>query len=274
MTKDNRAFEMMIDIDASPDDVWQALTDAKELMRWFPLEARVTPGRGGSMVWSWGESWNWETRIDAWNPPRLLRLVDERYRPYDVEGKKLEDGELAPVRVAIEFTLETNAGKTSLRLVHSGFGQGSAWDDEIDGIILGWQFELRILRHYLQRHRGRERHAGWARITTAKQPEAAWALLVGPNGFPLNGASLDAGNPYQVETGADRFTGTIELYNPHRQFFGTVRELDDGVFRLSTYRAGGKTGIDVWLSSYTPDPRIAAFQTRAEERLGRIFTHR
>lgn len=272
MTKDNRAFEMTIDIDASPLDVWQALTDPRELTRWFPLEARVNPGVGGSVLWSWGETWNWETQIDAWDPPHRLQLVDEQYRPYDTEGRQLPASQVGPTRIAIEFTLQTDAGKTRLRLVHSGFGRGSAWEDEIDGITLGWQFELRSLRHYLRRHKGRDRHAGWARIATAERPEAAWARLVGPNGFTLSGASLEAGNPFKVETGDHRFTGTIELYNSERQFFGTVRELDDGVFRLSTYRANGKTGVDVWLSSYTPDPRIDAFQARAGEVLHRLFS--
>jgi len=47
---------MSLDLDASPDDVWRALTDARELVRWFPLDARVTPGAGGSMVWSWART--------------------------------------------------------------------------------------------------------------------------------------------------------------------------------------------------------------------------
>ena len=44
-----RAFELALDIDASADEVWRALTEAEELMRWFPLEAQVAPGNGGSM---------------------------------------------------------------------------------------------------------------------------------------------------------------------------------------------------------------------------------
>jgi uncharacterized protein YndB with AHSA1/START domain len=31
-----RTFTMALDIDASPEDVWRALTDAGELVRWFP----------------------------------------------------------------------------------------------------------------------------------------------------------------------------------------------------------------------------------------------
>jgi len=273
MTEEKRAFEMTIDIEASVDDVWRALTEAKELVRWFPLEARVTPGQGGSMFWSWGEAWAGEMRIDAWDPPWLLRLVEDGYRPFDAEGRPLSAGQVEPTQIALEFTLETREGKTRLRLVHSGFGRGANWDDEFEGISTGWQFELRSLRHYLRRHRGRDRHAGWARIATTEPPAAVWARLLSPEGFPVNGASLEAGRPYALKAATgDHFTGTVELYLPPWDFFGTVRELNDGVFRLSTHRAAGQTGVTIWLATYTPDTaRVEAFGTRAQELLQRLF---
>ena len=80
----------------------------------------------------------------------------------------------------MEFTLETHEGKTRLRLVHSGFGHGGAWDAEIEGISEGWQAELRSLRHYLRRHRGRDRKAGRALVATTLPRETAWAPLLGP----------------------------------------------------------------------------------------------
>lgn len=268
-----RAFEMTIDIAASPEDVWRALTEAEELVRWFPLSAKVVPGPGGSMLWAWGDGWTWETHIEAWEPPRLLRLVQQSTRPYDTEGRPLPEGAAEPARIAVEFTLETKAGKTRLRLVHSGFGHGAAWDDEFDGIASGWQFELRGLQHYLERHRGRDRHAAWATFTTAEPRATAWAKLTGPAGFPLAPASPEIGRPYSVAlpTG-ERLSGTAELHQPQQQFSGTVRELDDGVFRLDTWRAGGKTGVIVWLSTYTGDAaRVRALEKRAKEVLERLF---
>ncbi|MBI4420506.1 MAG: SRPBCC domain-containing protein, partial [Gemmatimonadetes bacterium] len=163
-TEKPRAFEMTLDIEASREDVWRALTEAEELMRWFPLEARITPGQGGSMFWSWGERWDWENRIEVWEPGRRLRLVEDEARPYDAEGHPLPDGLVQPARIAIEFTLETHRGKTRLRLVHSGFGRGDVWDNELDSISEGWQSELRSLRHYLQHHGGKNRQVGRAWI--------------------------------------------------------------------------------------------------------------
>jgi uncharacterized protein YndB with AHSA1/START domain len=265
---------MSLDINASPEDVWRALTEAGELMRWFPMDARVTPGVGGSMVWSWGEGWDWETRIDAWEPGRLLRLVQEDARPYDTEGRPLPPGEAQPARIAMEFTLETHQGKTRLQLVHLGFGHGAAWDNELEGITEGWQAELRSLRHYLQRHRGRDRHFARALLSTTTPRDAAWDRLLGPGGFRVSPTQPTEGQPYEVTTpGGQRFTGTVELYLPRETLAGTVRELDDGWFRLLTWKDGkGSTGVWAWVATYTgDDPRVREFRDQGQQALDRLF---
>ncbi len=276
-TEQTRAFRTSLDIDATPDEVWAALTEAEELMRWFPTEARVTPGKGGTMLWSWGHGEDWETRIDAWEPGRLLRLVQEDARPYDTQGKQLPPGEVEPARIALEFTLETHQGKTRLRLVHSGFGHGAAWDAEIDGISEGWQAELRSLRHYLRRHRGRNRQAGRALVTTSLPREAAWARLLGAGGFALTPAQPKEGELYEVVTpGGQRYSGTVHLNLPGQTLAGTVAELNDGWFRLLTWRdARGNTGVWAWLATYTEDDAaVREFRDRSQEALERLFPAR
>ena len=44
------------------------------------------------MFWGWGEQWDWEHRIDAWEPGKRLRLVQDRYVPFDVHGKPMSEG--------------------------------------------------------------------------------------------------------------------------------------------------------------------------------------
>jgi uncharacterized protein YndB with AHSA1/START domain len=273
-TEQRRAFEIALDIDASREDVWRALTEAEELVRWFPLDARVTPGQGGSMVWSWGEGWDWETRIDAWEPGRLLRLVQEDARPSDTQGRPLPPGEAEPARIAMEFTLETHQGKTRLRLVHSGFGHGSAWDNELEGITEGWQAELRSLRYYLARHRGKDRYAARAWLTTSTPRDAAWARLLGPGGFRVTPSEPKEGDSYEVVApGGHRHPGTVELHLPRQTLAGTVRELDDGWFRLLTWTdASGNTGVWAWVSTYSGEKApVQEFRERSQEALERLF---
>jgi uncharacterized protein YndB with AHSA1/START domain len=268
MTEQQRLFEYALDIDASPGEVWKALTEADELMRWFPLRAEVTPGVGGTMVWAWDESWDWTTRIDAWEPGRLLRLVQDDYQPAP---------DAAPARVAMEFTLETRAGKTRLRLVHSGFGRGAAWDNELDGISEGWPAELGSLRLYLERHRGRDRQVGRATASLMAPLSEVWATLTGPGGFRLSPADPKVGDRFTVTapTG-DRFSGTVEASLPARALTGIVPDLDHGLFRLATWRdAAGKAGAWVSLATYGEDTgRAAAFGERAQEALRRLFPQR
>jgi uncharacterized protein YndB with AHSA1/START domain len=269
-----RAFEMALEIAASPEDVWRALTEARELVRWFPLDARVTPGVGGTMLWNWGDGWDWESRIEAWEPGRRLRLVQDDARPADAEGKPIAPGETGPARIAMEFTLETHQGKTRLRLVHSGFGEGAAWDNELEGITEGWQAELRSLRFYLERHRGRDRYPGRAWLTTAVPREAAWDRLTGPDGFRIDPANPREGDAYSVTTpGGEHFSGMVQLHLPGQTLAGTVAELDDGWFRLLTWRdAAGDTGVWAWVSTYgSRRAEVDRFREQAQATLAELF---
>ena len=49
----DRVIELTIDIDATLDEVWQALTTGEGIARWFAPHAAVTPGEGGSVSVGW-----------------------------------------------------------------------------------------------------------------------------------------------------------------------------------------------------------------------------
>ena len=265
-----RSFSMSIDINATPEDVWRALTDAGELMRWFPLQARVTPGKGGSVFWGWDEHWAWESEIEEWEPGKRLRLVENR-PAFDVNGEPLAG---PSQQLAMEFTLETHAGRTKLRIVHSGFGDGANWDDELESVSSGWQFELRSLRHYLEHHKGCDRHYATAHLVTSLAADDVWTRLLGPSAFPIAEGSLTHGEHVvvRVATG-DQISGTVEWHNPGHDLFITVGDLNDGVFRLSTWRAGGKTGLQVWMTTYDPRhaDRVREVGARVQQLVGRLF---
>jgi len=263
MNDRTRAFDTTLDLAADPDTVWEALTRPTELVRWFPLEAEADLREGGTMRWSWGGAWTWETRIDALEPGRRLRLVQDAARPFDADGKPTPEGTAEPARIAIEFTLEGGGGSTRLRLVHSGFGRGAAWDDELDGVTHGWLFELRSLRHYLERFRGRDRRGAMVHVATSLSREAAWERLLAPGVFDFEAGTPVAGLPYRVRFGdGDALSGETLLTTPGRVFAGTARELGDGLFRIEIYRAGGRTSASCWISTW--DPGVGALRPRAE----------
>jgi uncharacterized protein YndB with AHSA1/START domain len=261
---------MSIDINATPEEIWRALTDAGELMRWFPLQARVTPGKGGSVFWGWDQHFAWESQIDEWEPGKRLRLVENR-PAFDVNGQPLAG---PSQQLAMEFTLETRAGQTRLRIVHSGFGDGASWDDELDSVSAGWQFELRGLRHYLEHHKGRDRHHAAAQHVTSLGTDDVWKRLLSPAAFTVVDGALTLGEHVAIRAATgEQVSGTVAWHNPGRDLFVTVDDLNDGVFRLSTWRAGGKTGVQVWMTTYDSRQaaRVREFGAKVQQLIERLF---
>jgi uncharacterized protein YndB with AHSA1/START domain len=255
--EDTRAFETTVELDAPVEAVWRALTDAEELVRWFPLEARVRPGAGGSVWISWGAGWEGEARIEIWEPETRLRTVHGAPGPYDVEGQ--HDGRSSPVTLALDYQLEGRGGRTVLRLVHSGFGSGAEWDDEFDSISRGWKFELRGLRHYLERHRGRDRRVVWVRTVTEASIEECWRRLTGRDGLAREGTleGLTEGASYRVRTSTGlELSGVVHQLFPPRGLSGTVTGLNDALLRVFVETAGGKVSPQIWLSTWDLDRRV------------------
>lgn len=274
MPNEPRSVAVTVDIAAAPDAVWNALTDPEELVRWFPLQAAVTPGKGGSMTWSWDDKWTWTSRIDLWEPGRHLRLVQDSQRPFDADGGLLEN-EADSARIVMDFTLETIAGRTRLRLVHSGFGYGASWDDEVDGVTSGWNHELRGLGFYLERHPGKQRHAASAGLTWGGSQEEMWRRLRTEGLCSISAQRLRTGEPYvlQVSTG-DRFDGIVQHYVADRDFSGSVFALDDGIVRIGTHRAAGRTGLHVWIATYEQRHAgtVSAIAARIQQVLDSTFS--
>jgi uncharacterized protein YndB with AHSA1/START domain len=268
-----RAFEMTVEIAVPPEAVWQALVDAEDLVRWFPLDATVKPGRGGQWLISWGGQWPWTPEIEIWEPKHHLRLVDRAGRPYDAEGKAVVES-AAPMEIAIDWHIEGAGGTTKVRLVHSGFGRGGAWDDEFEGVSVGWQLELNGLKHYLEHHRGSTRRVAWNRTVIAASPQAAWARLTAPDGI-LREASVLAlrpGDRYAttLSTG-DRLEGTVLVAIPHRAIQVTVGGWNNALYRLWVDRVGHESSLNSWLSAYDmPEVSITAFDARMRAEIERM----
>ena len=68
-----RAIDLSIDIDATIDDVWHALTTGEGFARGFAPYATVTPGDGGSVGVGWDPNEMWSQPITVWEPMRRMR---------------------------------------------------------------------------------------------------------------------------------------------------------------------------------------------------------
>src|SRR3954468_19021066 len=123
MTEDRKrtTIDLTIDIDATLDEVWQALTTGEGIARWFAPHAAVTPGEGGSVSVGWDPKEMWSQPITVWEPLRRMQTASE-----------MPTAAGSMVRLAVDYYVETTGGRVRVRLVHSGFDESGSWDDYID----------------------------------------------------------------------------------------------------------------------------------------------
>jgi len=246
-TRTDRTVDLTIDIDATLEEVWQALTTGEGIARWFAPYAAVTPGEGGSVSVGWDPKEMWEQPITVWEPQRRMQTASEM---------PSKDGRM--VRLAVDYYVEVHGGKVRVRLVHSGFDD-SSWDDYIDGLDAGWSFFLFNLKHALERHRGVDRQQLSARFrTTARVGEdhpvfGSKGLRVQP---PIGG--LRAGDACRLSLGGVDVDATVAVRHASRTIAFVVPAWNDAL--LFVEREGMKEThyLGIWVSLYGVPETTAA----------------
>jgi uncharacterized protein YndB with AHSA1/START domain len=130
-----------ITVDATPEQVWEAIATGPGVDSWFMGRNDIEPREGGIVRTAMGE-FTMESTVTAWDPPHRLE-----YR-----SREGEDGAF----MAFEFLIEgRGGGSTVVRLVHSGFLGGDDWESEYDALRKGDPLYLRSLGQYLTYFPGR-----------------------------------------------------------------------------------------------------------------------
>lgn len=251
-----RTVKAEVEVDASPEAVWAALTKAEELTRWFPLEAEVEPGKRLKM--SWRGDYLVDSKIHTWEPGKKLAITTDSWG-------------IGPL--LLEYEIEGKGGRTIVRVVHSGFGHGDDWDAFYDGVQRGWRFELGGLKHYLEWHAGEEREVAWARQPTGLSFEEAWERVTGPGGLSADGAMGQStpGEAFRfVMPSGDELTGTTRVCRPPRQFVATIDNWNNAYFRMEMETGEGSmsakgTEVILWMSAYGVDRvKMQALESRLQ----------
>ncbi len=260
-----RSIEREIEIDASIEDVWKALTEAEGLTRWLCEEARVTPGVGGSYWVSWGEGQAGESRIEVWEPGRRLRL---RNLPWEAASAQYDEEAASATPIIQEYTLETRDGKTVLRLVDSGMPDAPEWDGMYDGKSRGWEMFFYALRHYIEKHHGQHRRNIVEMRPISIPLVEAWEKITGPEGLAASGSFAGAvpGTRYSVTTSlGDTLQGEVLINLPPKTLSITIETLNDALLSATFEEMGGITYIYFTLASYGMD-------AQADEQLSERWT--
>jgi uncharacterized protein YndB with AHSA1/START domain len=140
-------IEREVLIEAPVERVWDLVTEAEHLGRWFAdAGAEVDLRPGGAMALHWSEHGTARGRIEAVEPTRLFAF---RWAPFKDPGgaQPTEDNS-----TRVEFTLSTEGDGTRLRVVESGFEALGCSDEQrgrnLEGNTEGWRLELGELQEY------------------------------------------------------------------------------------------------------------------------------
>jgi uncharacterized protein YndB with AHSA1/START domain len=134
-----------VDVDATPEEVWQAISTGAGLAAWFQ-PAELGPD---------------SDTVVTWEPPSQL-----------VTQTPGEDGSTQ----AIEFLVEARAeGSTILRLVHGGFASDD-WDEE--RTAEGWEMYLCTLARYFTHFAGRPAVYVEAEAPPSSAEPTAWPRIL------------------------------------------------------------------------------------------------
>lgn len=142
-----------IALDATPEEVWDAIATGPGIDAWFMGHNEVVPGEGGATAMTMGGHTE-RARITAWEPNGRLAYTGE-------EGP---DGAVH----AFEYMIEgRQKGSTVLRFVHSGF-MGDDWEQEYEALQKGWGMYLDKLAEYFRYFRGRRATPVFAMVPPAE----------------------------------------------------------------------------------------------------------
>jgi len=146
----NDRIERETVIDAPVERVWELLTEAEHVGRWFAdAGAEIDLRPGGTMMMHWREHGAAQARIERVEPPSVFSY---RWAPFK------EPGGLEPVEgnsTLVEFTLTAQGDATRLRVVESGFEALDCSEQQrsehFEGNVEGWKIELGHLVEHAQR---------------------------------------------------------------------------------------------------------------------------
>jgi uncharacterized protein YndB with AHSA1/START domain len=129
-----------ITLDATPEQVWEAIATGPGIDSWFMGRNEIEPRLGGKVTMSL-PGFSMESRVTAWEPGRRLAT----------RGEENPDGTF----MAFEYLIEgREGGSTVLRFVHNGF-LGDDWEAEYDALKVGDRMYLLKLAQYVKYFPGR-----------------------------------------------------------------------------------------------------------------------
>jgi uncharacterized protein YndB with AHSA1/START domain len=145
----DRASRHSIGIQASPAEVWRALTEPEELERWFVPRASVDLRPGGEFRWEYGRGGADPGPAPLVTTGTVLEIVRQELLRLRLPIEDLE--------TEVEMRIDPWRDGAVVTLTHTGFPGEEEWDETFRAVDRGWQTELHVLKIFLERGRGLQR---------------------------------------------------------------------------------------------------------------------
>ena len=238
-----RSIQVEVEVPGTPEEVWQAIATGPGITSWFvPTEMEAgKDGKPAKMMMHFGPGMDSAATVTAYDPPRRLAAEDTW-------------GPNSPV-IATEWTVEAKSGGTCIvRVVHSLFAENDDWDNQLEGVEMGWPGFFRVLRLYLTHFRGQ--HAAQMQATGMAPSEAeGWPKFLRELGI----SDAAAGKRIKGGDGAPPLAGEVEhaVENAtHRVMIVRLTEPAPGMATVGAYACGGP--VQTMISFYLFGERGAA----------------
>lgn len=187
-----------VEIDATPEQVWQAIATGPGYDSWFMGRTEVEPAEGGAVRTDLG-GYAMESTVTAWEP---LRRFAHR-------SDEAPDGRF----IAFEYLIEAREqGSTVLRLVTNGFLPGDDWEAEYDAMRSGGAMYFATLVAYLTHFAGRT--AMPVTVAAPMTPDAPAVFDRIPAALGLTAAPAVGAGARVTPEGLPAVDGVVDLVSP------------------------------------------------------------
>jgi uncharacterized protein YndB with AHSA1/START domain len=136
MSPNNQSLSFDQKINCAPSLVYQAFTNATTLREFMCEVATVDPKPGGRFYMAWDSGF--------YTAGSYTQLEENKLVAFTWNGR--DD----PAASQVEIRLEEAESGTHVHLVHSGIGEGEAWDKSAAEFSKGWKLGLENLASLLQ----------------------------------------------------------------------------------------------------------------------------
>ncbi len=143
-------IKQVIEIDASPEVVFSAISDAQELIQWFPDAAILEPKVGGQFKLSFlKDSKNSRMKLDRdfINEGKVLEIIQNKKLVHTWKWQAFSDF----AETIVTWELEQVDNKTRLTLTHTGFTGKEQGPASLEEHNKGWSFFLNGLISYCKK---------------------------------------------------------------------------------------------------------------------------